>query len=200
MTRHIPVSARGYCRPGRGVAASSGRIASRCSGWVKVPAIFGSHMVLQRDQKDRVWGWADPGEEVTVKIGGQSHTTKAGAERGPGRLCSTRCRPAGRIPCRSRARTRFGLTMCSWARVWLCSGQSNMEWSMASAKDADLEIATAKYPEIRLITVPQVGTQDPQKDFKGRWQLCEPKTVGEFSAVGYFSGAGCTRSWTCPLA
>ena len=47
---------------------------------VKVPAIFGSHMVLQRDQKDRVWGWAEPGEEVTVKIGGQSHTTKAGAD------------------------------------------------------------------------------------------------------------------------
>ena len=49
-------------------------------GEVKVPAIFGSHMVLQRDQKDRVWGWAEPGEEVTVKIGGQSHVTKAGAD------------------------------------------------------------------------------------------------------------------------
>src|SRR5271156_3146816 len=49
-------------------------------GDVKVPAIFGPHMVLQRDQKDRVWGWAEPGEEVTVKIGGQSHATKAGAD------------------------------------------------------------------------------------------------------------------------
>ena len=49
-------------------------------GEVKLPAVFGSHMVLQRDQKDRVWGWADPGEEVTVKIGGQSHATKAGAD------------------------------------------------------------------------------------------------------------------------
>ncbi len=47
---------------------------------VKTPAIFGSHMVLQRDQKDRVWGWAEPGEEVTVKIADQSHATKAGAD------------------------------------------------------------------------------------------------------------------------
>ena len=47
---------------------------------MKVPAIFSSHMVLQRDQKDRVWGWAEPGEEVTVKIAGQSHTTKAGPD------------------------------------------------------------------------------------------------------------------------
>src|ERR1700679_3778558 len=49
-------------------------------GDVKLPAIFGSHMVLQRDLKDRVWGWAKPGEDVTVKIGGQTHTAKAGAD------------------------------------------------------------------------------------------------------------------------
>ena len=49
-------------------------------GDVKLPAIFGSHMVLQRDQKDRVWGWAEPGEDVTVKIGDQTHATKAGAD------------------------------------------------------------------------------------------------------------------------
>jgi sialate O-acetylesterase len=72
--------------------------------------------------------------------------------------------------------------------VWICSGQSNMQWSVAAAKDADLEIATAKYPLIRLSTVPNRGTQEPQKDFRGRWQPCRPDTVGGFSAVGYFFG------------
>ena len=65
---------------------------------VKVPAIFGSHMVLQRDQKDRVWGWAEPGEEVTVKIAGQSQDRPRPAPTAPGRSCSTRCRPAARTP------------------------------------------------------------------------------------------------------
>jgi sialate O-acetylesterase len=63
-----------------------------------------------------------------------------------------------------------------------------MQWSVNSAKDADLEIATAKYPQIRLITVPNLGTQEPQKDFRGQWQPCTPETVPGFSAVGYFFG------------
>src|SRR5262249_5749537 len=72
--------------------------------------------------------------------------------------------------------------------VWLCSGQSNMQWPLSVSNDADLEVASARYPNIRLITVPQVGTQEPQKDFRGRWQACGPNTVGGFSAVGYLFG------------
>jgi sialate O-acetylesterase len=72
--------------------------------------------------------------------------------------------------------------------VWLCSGQSNMQWTVSSSWDSDLEIATAKFPNIRLISVPQVGTQEPQNDFKGSWQPCSPATVGDFSAVGFFYG------------
>ena len=63
-----------------------------------------------------------------------------------------------------------------------------MQWSVASANDADLEIKAAKFPGIRLITVPNRGTQEPQKDFRGKWQVCSPQTVGGFSAVGYFFG------------
>ena len=72
--------------------------------------------------------------------------------------------------------------------VWICSGQSNMQWAVGSSNDADLEIASAKYPDIRLITVPKSGTQEPQKDFRGQWRTCRPDTVGGFSAVGYFFG------------
>ena len=72
--------------------------------------------------------------------------------------------------------------------VWICSGQSNMQMGVGGSRDADLELATAKYPNLRLITVPNFGTQEPQKDFRGAWQACLPETTGGFSAVGYFFG------------
>jgi sialate O-acetylesterase len=72
--------------------------------------------------------------------------------------------------------------------VWVCSGQSNMQWSVNQSNDPDLEKAAAKFPNIRLISVPQVGIQEPQWNFNGRWAPCTPETVGGFSAVGYFFG------------
>ena len=83
--------------------------------------------------------------------------------------------------------------------VWICSGQSNMQWAVAQANDADLESLTAKYPEIRLISVPQVGTQEPQDDFKGQWEVCTPETVGGFSAVGYFFGRQLHQTLDVPI-
>jgi sialate O-acetylesterase len=159
----------------------------RARGDVKVPAIFGSQMVLQRDQKDRVWGWAEPGEDVTVKIAGQSHSTKAGGD-GSWQVELDPMPAGGPHTLAIEGKNKLEFDQVLVGEVWICSGQSNMQWSVAAAKDADLEIATAKYPLIRLISVPNVGTQEPQKDFRGRWQPCQPDTVGRFSAVGYFFG------------
>src|SRR5262249_47717768 len=83
--------------------------------------------------------------------------------------------------------------------VWLCSGQSNMEWAVSSANDSDLEIRTAKYPKIRLISVPKVGTQEPKDDFDGTWEVCSPETVGSFSAVGYFFGRQLYQTLDVPI-
>jgi sialate O-acetylesterase len=156
-------------------------------GDVKVPAIFGSHMVLQRDQKDRVWGWADPGEEVTVRIGGQRHATAAGAD-GRWQVMLDPMQVGGPHTLFIEGKNTIKLDDVLIGEVWICSGQSNMQMSVAGANDADLEIATAKYPMIRLITVPNLGTQEPQKDFRGQWQACLPNTTAGFSAVGYFFG------------
>ena len=114
-------------------------------GDVKVPAIFGPHMVLQRDQKDRVWGWAEPGEEVTVKIGGQSHATKAGAD-GSWQVVLDPMPAGGPHTLSIQGKNTLQLDDVLVGEVWICSGQSNMQMSVAGAKDADLEIATAKYP------------------------------------------------------
>jgi len=74
-----------------------------------------------------------------------------------------------------------------------------MEWPVSQANDADLETKTAKYPRIRLISLPKVGTQEPQDDFKGRWEVCSPATVGQFSAVGYFFGRTLQQALDVPI-
>jgi sialate O-acetylesterase len=158
---------------------------ARCD--VKVPAIFGPHMVLQRDQKDRVWGWAEPGEDVTVKIGDQSHATKAGSD-GSWQVMLDPMPAGGPHTLSIEGKNTLKLDDVLVGEVWICSGQSNMQWSVGSARDADLEIATAKYPSIRFITVPNRGTQELQKDFRGQWQPCRPDNVGGLTAVGYFFG------------
>ena len=84
--------------------------------------------------------------------------------------------------------------------VWVCSGQSNMQWPVDAADDADIEKLTAKFPNLRLITVPQIGTQEPQNNFGGEgWQECAPENVGQFSAVGYFFGRQLHQTLDIPI-
>ena len=83
--------------------------------------------------------------------------------------------------------------------VWLCSGQSNMEWTVSNSADAKLEKAAAHHPTIRMITVPRKGTQIPQKDFKGNWQRCTPETISQFSAVAYYFGRQLQQSLQVPI-
>jgi sialate O-acetylesterase len=154
---------------------------------VKMPALFNPHMVLQQGQYDRVWGWADPGEAVTVTIADQSKSTKADRE-GKWSVTLDPLKVGGPHVLTVRGKNTISIGDVLVGEVWLCSGQSNMQWDVRSANDGDLEARAARYPEIRLISVPQVGTQEPQKDFKGEWKVCGPNTVADFSAIGYFFG------------
>ena len=83
--------------------------------------------------------------------------------------------------------------------VWICSGQSNMQWALSQVYDPDLEIMSANYPNIRIISVPQVGTQENQDDFDGQWDICTPDTVGQFSAVGYLFGRQLHQTLGVPI-
>jgi sialate O-acetylesterase len=158
------------------------------SAEIKLPAIFGPHMVLQRDQKDRVWGTAEPGERVVVAVAGQEKATQAGPD---GKWSVTLDpMPAGGPHSLSVSGKKDTVVFDDVlvGEVWICSGQSNMEWQVSNSNDGDLESLSAKYSKIRLISVPKVGTQEPQFDFKGKWEACTPETVKNFSAVGYFFG------------
>ncbi len=165
---------------------------------VKTPAIFGSHMVLQQGQKNRVWGWADAGEEVTVTIDKQKLTAKPG-EGGRWQVELEPLAVGGPYTLTVTGKNSLTFEDVLVGEVWICSGQSNMQWSVRLANDPDLETLTAKYPKIRLITVPNVGTQEVQTDFKGAWAHCTPETVVNFSAVGYFFGRQLHQTLDVPV-
>jgi sialate O-acetylesterase len=156
---------------------------------VSLPAIFGDHMVLQQKQSNPVLGWAEPGEKIEVEINGQSHSTEADA-KGNWKV-KLRPIPAGgpyRLEIEGES-SEFFFDDVLVGEVWICSGQSNMAFAVKNAYNAELELLTANHPNIRLISVPQVGTQEAQKDFNGQWEACTPKSIKDFSAVGYFFGS-----------
>jgi sialate O-acetylesterase len=167
-------------------------------GDVRLPSIFGDHMVLQQGKPISIWGWANQGEKVTVTIGGQSQSAFAGND---GKwIVELNAMPAGG-PHRLTVKADRTITLRDVlvGEVWVCSGQSNMALLVGEAKDSDLETKTAKYPNIRLITLPQIGPQGPQEDFEGEWRVCSPETVATFSAVAYFFGRQLHQTLGAPI-
>lgn len=155
---------------------------------LKLPAIIGDNMVLQQKQEDPVWGWDTPGTKVTVTFAGQTKTAEADKD---GRwTVKLDAMPANATP---QAMTIKGTTERTLqniliGEVWMCSGQSNMQWSVSGDWKGDLEALTAKIPGLRLISVPQIGTQELQNDFKGQWAASDSNNSKGFSAVGFFFG------------
>lgn len=165
---------------------------------VSLPNIFGDHMVLQRGQQNPVWGWAAPGEKVTVTIAGQSHTATANA-KGDWRVKLAAMKVGKPLTLTVKGKNTVAFSDVLVGEVWICSGQSNMAWPVSAANDADLETKAAHFPNIRLISVPQVGVQEPQKNFKGAWARCTPDSVASFSAVGFFFGRQLHQTLDIPI-
>jgi sialate O-acetylesterase len=155
---------------------------------LKLPAIIGDNMVLQQKQANPLWGWDNPGTEVTVTFAGQTKTAKAD-DKGKWTV-KLDAVPANAQPATItiKGSSTKELKNVLVGEVWICSGQSNMGFNLNSTWDADLDIAQAKFPQVRLISVPQVGTQEIQDDFKGQWEECTPTTAASFTAVGYHFG------------
>jgi sialate O-acetylesterase len=173
-------------------------LTSLARGDVKLPAIFTSHMVLQQGSNDRVWGTADPDETVTVQIAEQTKTAKAGAD-GTWSVTLDPLPAGGPHTMTVKGRNEIKLDDVLVGEVWICSGQSNMQWDVQLSNDPDLEALTARFHNMRLISVPQVGTQEPQTNFNGQWDVCSPETVKRFSAVGYFFGRQLHQTLNVPV-
>ncbi|MGQ9523423.1 MAG: sialate O-acetylesterase [Armatimonadota bacterium] len=170
-----------------GVPILSLLLAGRALAEVRMPSLFSDNMVLQRGLPLKVRGWADPGERVVVELNGQKASARAGAD---GRW-TVRLKPmdaGGPYTMTIAGKNTLSFGNVVVGEVWVCSGQSNMEWPVAASNNAQREVASADYPMIRLFTVPHKVATVPQEDTAGKWEICSPRTVGGFSAVGYFFG------------
>jgi len=156
---------------------------------VRLPAVISSNMVLQQQSEVPLWGWADPGEQITIQADWQKAKTSARANAdGKWTARLTTPQASGPYTIRIKADNTITLENVLVGEVWLCSGQSNMAWTVKQANDAQAEIAAADYPDIRMFTVRRKVAETPQDDCQGTWQETSPETVPDFSAVAYFFG------------
>jgi sialate O-acetylesterase len=190
-----------------------------CLADLKVPAVFGDNMVLQRGVPFAVWGTADPGEEIYVQFeqktadgkreeGKAVRTDKDGKwlvrigpfETGEAGVLTIKGRekkapPKGKAPI-----THLVFKNVLIGEVWVCSGQSNMQWEMyRSTLDPQKNIKEANHPHIRLFQVPRKAAATPQADVEAKWVECSPQTIPNFSAVAYFFGRDLHQRLNVPI-
>lgn len=168
---------------------------------VTLPAIFTDHMVLQQNSEITVWGWAKPLEEVSVFASWDNDTVTTKGDNRANWQVTLRTPDAG---------GPYVITVVGYntvtindvliGEVWLCSGQSNMEWSPGAGIDnAAEEIQNANHPAIRFFQVAHKSADAPQLDLDGRWAVCTPQTMREFSAVAYFFGRDLHQNLGIPI-
>ncbi len=161
-------------------------LSPQLSADIRLPGFYGDHMVLQQKKPIKLWGWSDANESVTATIGNHSATASANAQ-GKWQL---------ELPAMDASDQAHTLTLegknsielrdILIGEVWLCSGQSNMEWSVQQSSNATAEIAAAQFPLIRHIKIAHRPSNVALDDVKSSWQLCSPETVPAFTACGYF--------------
>ena len=166
---------------------------------VKVARIFSDNMVLQRNKDVAVWGWAKKGEKITVSFNGQTEITKAAAD-GKWLLKLKPMKEGGPFDMTVKGKTVVTIKNILIGEVWICSGQSNMEWTVAQTLNFAQEQAAANYSQIRSFTVAKKIAAKPVSDLSsGSWEMCSPQTVGGFTAVGYFFARDLYKKLNIPI-
>lgn len=154
---------------------------------LRLPAFFSDHGVLQRDQPIPVWGWSAPGADVRVSF--RDMNVHATAERDGRWRVNLPAMAASAVPAELVVRAggeTHTVADVLVGEVWICSGQSNMEWTVAQSADAEREIAVAQFPAIRHFRTARAPSATPRDDVAGAWKPAVPGSVGAFSGVGYF--------------
>jgi len=183
---------------------------SLASAAVTVPKIFGDHMLLQRDKPVRIWGWAKAGEKVTVAFAGQSKTATTDAKGNwlvtlDPMKASFDGRPLIVQSSIDNSKSTFADVLVG--ELWMCGGQSNMEFTLRSSRDGDIEIPCATDPSIRFIRLPKLARLTPQKDFpvkspedrEGNWRIATSDQVENCTGVGYFFAKRLRRRLNVPV-
>src|SRR5262245_21364209 len=151
---------------------------------VKLAPIFGDNMVLQRDMQVPIWGTAAPQEAVTVAIAGQMKATKAD-DKGNWQVKLDALKAGGPLELVVAGANQLTLANVLVGEVWVCSGQSNMQWALKQTENADDEIAASANDQLRLNS--------------GKWQAAGPETSGSFSGTGYYFGKALQKALGVPV-
>lgn len=167
---------------------------------VTLSKIFGDHMVIQQGQPIRLFGKADAGEKITAQLAGKSASGVASKD-GAFRIELPAMKADGKAhDLVVRGSNTVTIKDVLLGEVWICSGQSNMEWPVSGALNSKEEIAAANHPQIRLFNVPgHVAGPVPNDDPRGSWQICSPATIAPFSAVGYYFGRALHQELKVPI-
>jgi len=167
---------------------------------IKLPAIFGDHMVLQQSTVVPVWGWAAPGEKIKVTVGSTTGTGTADAQgKWMVKLNGLKASATPTKMILSGASQTVEINDVLIGDVWLCSGQSNMAVPLSGASNGKEELDKANEAGLRLFYVKNQTAAQPQDDCTGKWQLCSPDSAKGFSAVGYFFGKEITQQQKIPV-
>ncbi|HUT29839.1 MAG TPA: sialate O-acetylesterase [Sedimentisphaerales bacterium] len=167
---------------------------------VKLPVIIGDNMVLQQGVQAPIWGWADRGEKIHVRLGDSAGSYETTADKDGKWLIKIGPLEAGKtLDLTVTGKNTINVRNVLAGEVWVCSGQSNMQWSVQRAIDGEKEIAAADYPHIRLFTVQRNTSGQPLNDCVGTWTECSPATIAEFSAVAYFFGRNLHKELNLPI-
>ncbi len=164
---------------------------------VAMHSLFTDNAVLQRGISLPVYGTAAEGEKVTVQFRGQTASTIVTQGKWMVRLKSVKA--GGPYDMVVTGNNKITIKNLLVGDVWVCSGQSNMQWSLAQSHGGKEAIATSENPMIRLYSVPFTISATPVEDVKQSWQLCNPNTVPGFTGVGYFFGRALQQAEKVPI-
>jgi sialate O-acetylesterase len=166
---------------------------------VTLPFILSDNMIIQREVPVNIWGWAKPGEKVTVTFAGQKATTQAGSN-GEWKVKLQPVAAGGPFEMTISGRNTIVLKNILAGDVWVCSGQSNMEWPLSQSRNWQTDKNTVDNANIRLFYVPKNMSVKPMNNTKEtRWETCNETSASAFSAVGYYFGRALNQQLQVPI-
>lgn len=168
---------------------------------VRLPNIIGSHMVLQKNTTVKIWGWASPMEEISIRVSWDTTLYKTSASNHAKWSVNVKTPDAGGPHSISiKGNNIVQLEDILIGEVWLCGGQSNMEWSGdQQLKQIIEEAPNANNTNIRFFYVPKATSIYPQEGIDSKWMVCTPEEVRHFSAIGYFFGKNLCATLNSPV-
>ena len=171
------------------------------SAQLRIPAILSSGMVIQQNDSVMIWGWDNPGAKVFISTSWNNRTDSTVVNnRANWKIKVQTPAAGGPFTITLNGSSKIILNDVLIGEVWLCSGQSNMEWSyMNGLQDIKAELPTSYNSNIRFFNVPKTTANHPQDDVKANWTICDSTTLKTFSAIGYFFGKKLNKDLKVPI-